>query len=45
VKNEIPKDNVQKARTKSRRIRTETLYQQYIEVFESPNPRLSEGII
>ena len=44
VKNEIPKDSVQKARTKSQRIRTETLYQQYIEVFESPNPRLSEGV-
>ncbi|MGB3210080.1 MAG: LOG family protein [Desulforhopalus sp.] len=40
-KNGIPNDSVEKARDKSRRIRTETLYQKYVEVFDKPNPRLS----
>lgn len=39
-KNDIPESSVKKARIKARRIRTETLCQSYVEVFEKPNPRL-----
>ncbi len=39
-KNNIPESSIQTARTKSRRIRTETLFQDYVEVFENPNPSL-----
>lgn len=41
VENEIPENSVQTARAKSRRIRSETLYQKYVEVFEGPNLRLA----
>ncbi len=36
----IPMDAVEKTRIKSRRIRRETLWQNYIEVFDQPNYRL-----
>ncbi len=41
-KNSIPENSILTARVKSNRIRTETLYQSYVEVFDSPNPRLSD---
>lgn len=41
LKNQIPENSVQTARSRSNRIRTETLYQKYIEVFDKSNPRLS----
>ncbi|MGW8192825.1 MAG: LOG family protein [Desulforhopalus sp.] len=41
MKNNIPSSSVEKAREKSRRIRTETLYQAHVEVFAKPNARLS----
>ena len=40
--NNIPKKSVQTARAKSKRIRTETLHLNDIEVFDKPNPRLCE---
>lgn len=39
-KNHIPENSVQTAREKSSRIRKETLYQKYVEVFDRPNARL-----
>lgn len=42
VKNKIPKESVQTARSRSRRIRAETFHQRYVEVFDRPNPRLSK---
>ena len=42
LENNIPEDSIQTARVKARRIRAETLYQSYVEVFDSPNPRLSD---
>ncbi|MBF0302094.1 MAG: LOG family protein [Desulfamplus sp.] len=39
-KNKIPRENIEKSRVKSRRIRQETLGQDYVEVFENPNHRL-----
>ncbi len=41
TENEIPKDSVQTARGRSRRIRAETLYQNNIEVFDKPNFRVA----
>ena len=38
--NDIPESSVQTSRIRSSRIRTETLYQDYVEVFDRPNPRL-----
>lgn len=40
AKNHIPEKSVLTARVKSRRIRTETLCQPSVEVFDRPNPRL-----
>jgi predicted Rossmann-fold nucleotide-binding protein len=40
LKNDIPQASVHTSRIKSRRIRTETLQQSYVEVFDSPNGRL-----
>lgn len=40
--NNIPQKSIQTARVKSRRIRAETLYQSYVEVFDSANPRLAD---
>lgn len=40
-KNKIPEKSVSKSREKSRQIRTETFCQKYVEVFDSPNSRLS----
>jgi predicted Rossmann-fold nucleotide-binding protein len=40
-KNKIPEMSVRTARARSNRIRTETLYQNYVEVFDRPNSRLS----
>ncbi len=42
LNNKIPEQNVQMARTKSRRIRTETLCQNFVEVFDKPNFRISK---
>ncbi|TKB24022.1 DNA transporter [Desulfopila sp. IMCC35006] len=42
LENNIPEHSIQTARGKSRRIRAETLYQGYVEVFDSPNPRLAD---
>lgn len=39
--NKIPRSSIEKAREKSRRVRTETLYQDHVEMFDCPNPRLS----
>ncbi|MFT5702126.1 MAG: putative Rossmann-fold nucleotide-binding protein [Desulforhopalus sp.] len=39
-KNKIPKTSVQTARTRATRIRKETFYQDYVEVFDRPNPKL-----
>ncbi len=41
MKNKIPAGGVETARIKSSRIRKETLFQGYVEVFDTPNPRLS----
>ncbi len=41
-KNSIPKESVEKARVKSRRIRMETFGHRRIELFNQPNPRLRE---
>ncbi len=41
IKNGIPESSILTARVKASRIRTETLYQRYVEVFDQPNPRLS----
>jgi hypothetical protein len=38
--NKIPEKSVQTARVKSSRIRTETLWQHHVEVFDRPNARL-----
>ncbi|MFW2364899.1 MAG: LOG family protein [Desulforhopalus sp.] len=35
--NDIPRSSVDKAREKSRRIRAETLFQDYVEMFDRPN--------
>jgi len=40
LKNEIPESNIQMARVKSCRIRSETFNQKIIEVFDRPNSRL-----
>jgi predicted Rossmann-fold nucleotide-binding protein len=40
AKNEIPAASVQRARDKAARIRAETLYQDYIEMFKAPNNKL-----
>lgn len=39
--NEIPSESVKRARLKSGRIRAESLYQDNIEVFDRPNPKLA----
>jgi predicted Rossmann-fold nucleotide-binding protein len=39
-KNKIPKTSVQTARTRAKRIRKETFYQDYVEVFDGPNSKL-----
>lgn len=39
--NKIPKDNVARARVKSRRIRSQTLGQETVETFDKPNYRLT----
>ncbi len=39
--NNIPKDSVETARSKSRRIRSRALCQDYVEVFETANSRLA----
>jgi len=41
LKNNIPSGSIQTARTRSSRIRTETLYLNHVEVFDRPNSRLS----
>ena len=38
--NEIPLESVKRARVKSSRIRTESLYQENVEVFDRPNSKL-----
>ncbi|NOR10173.1 MAG: DNA transporter [Desulfovibrionaceae bacterium] len=40
--NNIPKSSVQKARAKAKRIRSETLHLNDVEVFDKPNPRLCQ---
>jgi predicted Rossmann-fold nucleotide-binding protein len=40
-KNKVPERCVRTARSTSIRIRTETFFQNYVEVFDRPNPRLS----
>ena len=42
VKNGIPESSILTARVKASRIRAETLCQRYVEVFDRPNPRLSD---
>jgi len=42
LENNIPEKSVQTARDKSRRIRTETLYQDHVEVFTFENSRLRQ---
>lgn len=39
--NNIPENSIRTSRAKSRKIRAETLYQNSIEVFDRPNPRLA----
>ncbi len=41
TKNKVPESSVRTARTRSSRIRTETFYQNYVEVFDRANSRLS----
>lgn len=41
LENKIPRENVQRARQKSRRIRTEMFFQERIELFDRSNPKLS----
>ncbi len=41
-KNNIPMEDVQQARVKSRRIREQALYQKRVEVFDRPNYRVAE---
>lgn len=40
LKNEIPVESVEVARVRSQRIRSKTFFQEKVEVFEEPNPRL-----
>lgn len=40
AKNQIPQSSVETARNRSRRIRSETLYQNNVEVFDKPNAKL-----
>ena len=42
LENDIPEQSVQTARNKSRRIRMETLFQDYIEVFDTANSKLCQ---
>jgi len=42
-KNEIPLENVEQARLKSIRIRKELLHQDFVEIFDKPNERLTSG--
>ena len=42
-KNKIPKESVDRARTKAARIRQTFLYQEDVEVFGQANPRLNES--
>ena len=41
LQNKIPENSIQTARSRSSRLRTETFYQKYVEVFDRTNPRLS----
>ncbi len=41
LQNKIPENSIQTARSRSSRLRTETFYQKYVEVFDRANPRLS----